>query len=80
MRNLLTWLYRSPSKAAIALRTVVQTFVGALVAAWIADGNGRVSSIGDVVSAQADLAAGSALLAGLLALVWHASKRTPPTP
>lgn len=78
--NLIAWLYRSPAKLAVALRTVVQTFVGALVAAWIADGNGRVSTIGDVVSAQADLAAGAALLAGLLALGWHATKRTPTTP
>ena len=71
------WVYRSPSRAAVALRTAVQTFAGVLAAAWVKDGDGRVSTIPDIVGAGWDFAAGSALLAALLALGWHAKRSAP---
>ncbi len=70
------WLYKSPNRVALALRTAVQTVAGVLVAAWIADGDGRVSTVPDVVAAQIDFAGGAGLVAALAALGWHA-KRTP---
>jgi hypothetical protein len=71
------WLYRSPDRAAIAIRTAIQTLSGGLVAWWVADGDGRITTIPDVVAQHIDIAGGSALLAGLAALGWHA--RRPPT-
>lgn len=73
--NAIQWLYRSPNRLAVALRTAAQTLVGVLVAKWFADGDGRISTVPDVVSAQIDLAAGSALAAAILALGWHARNK-----
>lgn len=75
--NAFLWLYKSPNRFAVALRTLVQTVAAVIVAAWIADGDGRVSTVPDVVSAQADFAGGAGLLAFLAALGWHAKRSTP---
>lgn len=69
------WLYKSPNRVAVALRTAVQTVLGVLVAQWFAAGDGRISTVPDVISAQIDLAAGSGLAAAIVALGWHARNK-----
>lgn len=73
-QNPIMWLYKSPARLAVALRTAAQTFAGVLIAAWFADGDGRASTLDDVVASQADLAAGSAIAALIITLGWHARR------
>jgi hypothetical protein len=59
------WLYRSPDRAAIAIRTAIQTLSGGLVAWWVADGEPtqfwqRRLADGDVVEVAPETAAASA--------------------
>lgn len=64
-----------------AARTFVQTFVGVILAAWLAIGNEpKVTGLVDALRDRWDYAAGAAIVAAIIAAGWRAVLDPAPVP